>query len=233
MITKEQLLNNLKAYTPEQIAEAVRNGTVTLSELAYQSYGAFDMFLRKQVLEILERPAEPKVDNSANAQFGSSSGSPNDGNRNWGQQDPNPPHFDAFTGQSGQDYEEPMDSQNSWRNYDDSSQSSDVLDNRGMFKRPFDFFNGRIRRTEYGLSIIIHFIYFFILGLFSGAGAMDEGVVGFLSIPAYWFLWAQGSKRCHDLGHTGWFQLIPFYGLWMLFASGDEGENEYGSDPKE
>ena len=32
MITKEQLLNNLKAYTPEQIAEAVRNGTVTLSE---------------------------------------------------------------------------------------------------------------------------------------------------------------------------------------------------------
>ncbi|MBR6182626.1 MAG: DUF805 domain-containing protein [Prevotella sp.] len=102
-----------------------------------------------------------------------------------------------------------------------------------MFKRPFDFFNGRIRRTEYGLSLIIYFIYFFILGLLSGAGAMDEGVVGFLLIPAYWFLWAQGSKRCHDLGHTGWFQLIPFYGLWMLFASGDEGENEYGSDPKE
>ena len=82
MITKEQLLNNLKAYTPEQIAEAVRNGTVTLSELAYQSYGAFDRYLRQQVLEILERPAEPIADDSAKIQFGSSSGSPNDGNRN-------------------------------------------------------------------------------------------------------------------------------------------------------
>ena len=51
-------------------------------------------------------------------------------------------------------------------------------------------------------------------------------------IPLIWFLIAQGAKRCHDRGNSGWFQLIPFYGLWMLFADSITGENEYGPNPK-
>lgn len=53
-----------------------------------------------------------------------------------------------------------------------------------------------------------------------------------LIIPLYWFMWAQGAKRCHDRGNSGWYQLIPFYGLWMLFGDGDECENDYGFAPK-
>ena len=53
-----------------------------------------------------------------------------------------------------------------------------------------------------------------------------------LLIPVYWFTWAQGAKRCHDRGNSGWFQIIPFYGLWMLFGDGEIGDNEYGSNPK-
>lgn len=99
-----------------------------------------------------------------------------------------------------------------------------------MFKNPFSF-KGRIRRTEYGLSLLI---YFFVYGIatvgieMAGAGL----ILVLLLIPALWFLWAQGAKRCHDRDNTGWFQIIPFYGLWMLFASGDEGRNRFGEDPK-
>jgi uncharacterized membrane protein YhaH (DUF805 family) len=54
-----------------------------------------------------------------------------------------------------------------------------------------------------------------------------------LMIPGYWFLLAQGAKRCHDRSNSGWFQIIPFYVFWMLFAEGFPGPNEYGLNPKE
>jgi uncharacterized membrane protein YhaH (DUF805 family) len=53
-----------------------------------------------------------------------------------------------------------------------------------------------------------------------------------LWIPLAWFMLAQGAKRCHDRGNSGWWQIIPFYGLWMLFADGEIGDNEYGENPK-
>lgn len=58
-------------------------------------------------------------------------------------------------------------------------------------------------------------------------------VFGYLFIiPIYWFILAQGAKRCHDRGNSGWFQLIPFYGLWMLFGDSYFGNNKYGENPK-
>jgi uncharacterized membrane protein YhaH (DUF805 family) len=42
----------------------------------------------------------------------------------------------------------------------------------------------------------------------------------------------QQTKRCHDRGHPGWFQIIPFYSLWLLFADSKPGFNQYGPNPK-
>ncbi len=36
----------------------------------------------------------------------------------------------------------------------------------------------------------------------------------------------------HDVGKSGWFLLIPIYNLILACTAGDEGENEYGADPK-
>ena len=98
-----------------------------------------------------------------------------------------------------------------------------------MFENPFSF-TGRIRRTEYGLSVIVYAILVNFIGAI--AGTADLEVLNLLIIPLLWFYLAQGAKRCHDLGNSGWFQIIPFYGLWMLFAPGKEGPNRYGDDPK-
>ena len=105
-----------------------------------------------------------------------------------------------------------------------------------MFAAPFSF-EGRIRRLEFGLSCIAIFIASFII--FWGIGLANVMGVDFLAyvlillfIPVVWFGWAQGAKRCHDRNNSGFYQLIPLYGFWMLFADGDPYENAYGTDPK-
>ncbi len=107
-----------------------------------------------------------------------------------------------------------------------------------MFKNPFSF-EGRIRRTEYGVSFIIFVVARVIITFIAAAmlsNSYDESgavVLSFIfSVPLLWFLWAQGAKRCHDVGNSGWWQLIPFYALWLLFQDGQAGSNEYGDNPK-
>lgn len=104
-----------------------------------------------------------------------------------------------------------------------------------MFKNPFSF-SGRIRRTEYGLSLLIYFVFISILQLVVADTTSNEDMYSILFILLYirvlWLMIAQGAKRCHDRGNTGWFQLIPFYGFWMLFANSEMGANEYGPNPK-
>ena len=101
-----------------------------------------------------------------------------------------------------------------------------------MFNAVFSF-DGRIRRTEYGLTLVIVFVVNFISNLlifFLRDAAIIIWI--FFYIPVVWFMLAQGAKRCHDLNNSGWFQLIPFYFLWLLFQDGEPGENEYGLNPK-
>ena len=47
----------------------------------------------------------------------------------------------------------------------------------------------------------------------------------------YWAT-VQAIKRAHDRGASGWWILVPFYGLWLLFGDSVAGENEYGANPK-
>lgn len=101
-----------------------------------------------------------------------------------------------------------------------------------MFKNPFSF-NGRIRRTEYGVSFIMYTISAIFLNYRSERGDSDVEILAlFAYIPLLWFIWAQGAKRCHDLGKTGWFQIIPFYFFILLFADSFPSGNQYGQDPK-
>jgi uncharacterized membrane protein YhaH (DUF805 family) len=103
-----------------------------------------------------------------------------------------------------------------------------------MFKNPFSF-EGRIRRTEYGLSFIILAVGRVVLAmLLAGASSGQDlsPIYLLFQIPFLWFFWAQGAKRCHDVGWNGWYQLIPFVPLYLIFGEGAKGINNYGLDPK-
>ncbi len=102
-----------------------------------------------------------------------------------------------------------------------------------MFKHPFSF-EGRIGRAEYAITYGAYIALYITVNVIrlEGAGAF----LGILFIPAIWIVFAQGAKRCHDLGKSGWWQIIPFYFFVMLFQAGDFGANEYGfpdSHPKD
>ncbi len=105
------------------------------------------------------------------------------------------------------------------------------------FRKPFSF-EGRISRGEYFLSDVIFFVYSFLVAMlllyideYLDTNLVDSVFYHIGCIPGYWFYFAQNTKRCHDLGRSGWFQLLPFYFLVMLFAKGDIGETGWGPDP--
>ena len=99
------------------------------------------------------------------------------------------------------------------------------VNNKNMFENPFSS-KGRIRRLEYCSSYIIFLIFNSLSQLSSPL------IYSLLLIPSFWFICAQGAKRCHDRNASGWFQIIPFYNLWMFFAPGTKGSNSYGDNPK-
>tara|TARA_R110002049_G_scaffold309272_1_gene519818 strand:+ start:16831 stop:17199 length:369 start_codon:yes stop_codon:yes gene_type:complete len=103
-----------------------------------------------------------------------------------------------------------------------------------MFKNPFSF-KGRIRRTEYGITYLIYLAVSLLQELITTQ--LSDDIFSILLIlliwvPLIWFYLAQGAKRCHDRGNNGWYQIIPFYVFWMIFADSDYGPNEYGDNPK-
>lgn len=100
-----------------------------------------------------------------------------------------------------------------------------------MFKNAFSF-DGRIRRTEFGISFIIYVILYVIVDVLIEAESGGAILALVLFVPMIWFIIAQSAKRCHDRGNSGWYQIIPFYIFWLLFGEGESGVNEYGPNPK-
>lgn len=90
-----------------------------------------------------------------------------------------------------------------------------------MFKHSFSF-EGRIGRTEYAISLLVFIVsysFFALIGAeISNAFANLLILIGL--VGSLWFLLAQGAKRSHDIGNSGWWQIVPFYTLWLLFQKG-------------
>ena len=121
-------------------------------------------------------------------------------------------------------------------------------------KRYFDF-SGRSRRKEYWMYAILYLILYIGAGILDtalGLGGsttsasefgdgtasasfnMQGGILTMivslgLLIPSI----AVAVRRAHDNDKSGWFILIPIYGLIIVwFLEGTRGPNRFGPDPK-
>ncbi len=100
-----------------------------------------------------------------------------------------------------------------------------------MFNAPFSF-SGRITRREYfvsGLLFLVAYAIGFSVILGSGDGAPLGAII---LLPAIWFILAQGWKRSQDAGWHGIISIIPYVNFALLFASGDDGHNAHGPNPR-
>ena len=117
-----------------------------------------------------------------------------------------------------------------------ATNEDDISLNHSIFN-----FKGRVGRVTYWLvvfSISVIGLFFFVLEETmrsidvqvenSVLSTMEPIMFMVLLVLYFYVVLAVGAKRCHDLGHSGWFQMIPFYGFVMLFGSGDSDGNEYG-----
>lgn len=98
-------------------------------------------------------------------------------------------------------------------------------------------FDGRAKRSEYWLFMLIHVIISIILGL------IPLVLEWFLVVEVVYFLallvlvLAVGARRLHDSGKSGWLQLIlliPLIGwviVLILFALPSDEDNKYGPRP--
>ena len=101
-----------------------------------------------------------------------------------------------------------------------------------MFNQLFSF-EGRIRRREYAVSLITFiFACINVIVLDSSPGGGDRSIIILCGFPLLWFISAQGTKRCHDIDSSGWWQLMPFFFIWLIIEDGQDGANQYGENLK-
>ena len=91
-------------------------------------------------------------------------------------------------------------------------------------------FAGRATRSEFWWFYLFTFLVNWIAGL-----ALGNMISLIISLAFVLPLWAAGARRLHDIGRTGWWQLIwliPLIGwiiliIWFAKKS-DDGPNDYG-----
>ena len=116
-----------------------------------------------------------------------------------------------------------------------------------VLKENYANFNGRARRQEYWMFVLIQIGIFFLLILLSNLleefGLFDSEII-------LWVVALYGSatlvpwiavnvRRLHDTGKSGgnlFLNFIPLIGrIWYIIlvaSNGDVGPNKYGPDPK-
>lgn len=93
-------------------------------------------------------------------------------------------------------------------------------------------FRGRIRRSDYWVVVLICSGINWLSFELTDDSYKGLAIYFIIFIPMLWILLAQGAKRSHDIGDSGFLQVLPWHYLFLLFKEGVKGTNEYGVNPK-
>jgi len=106
--------------------------------------------------------------------------------------------------------------------------------------KKYTVFNGRATRSEYWYFVLINVIISIILVLIGHILKVGDSLSTVYSLAVFLPSTAVAARRLHDIGRTGWWQLIiliPMIGFIVLiifFAKdGEPIDNQYGQNPKE
>lgn len=107
-------------------------------------------------------------------------------------------------------------------------------------------FNGRSRRKEYWMFLLVNMMVAFILIVLDNLLGLASETLGYGPLYGVYLLatilpgLALSVRRLHDIGKSGWMLLIVLIpligGIWLIVLMAKEGEaveNKYGINPKE
>jgi len=112
----------------------------------------------------------------------------------------------------------------------------------GVLKK-YAVFNGRAQRAEYWYFVLFNAIISIVLTMLDAVfGTLSPSGIGLLSgiysLAVFIPYIAVGARRLHDIGKSGWWQLIaliPIVGAILLivwYATDSKEDNQYGPNPK-
>jgi uncharacterized membrane protein YhaH (DUF805 family) len=103
----------------------------------------------------------------------------------------------------------------------------------------YGVFSGRARRREFWMFTLVNFIVGLVLSIPVLFGRWFMIIPDLYSLAVLIPSFAVGCRRLHDIGRTGWWQLIvviPVIGTIVLIVfwvlDGQPGPNKYGPNPK-
>jgi len=114
----------------------------------------------------------------------------------------------------------------------------------GVLKK-YATFSGRARRKEFWMFVLFTFVVEIVLAIIDAIIGTYNTALGIGLLSGLFYLAilvpsiALNTRRLHDIGKSGWFQLlfiIPIVGfiLWIIWMvrDSDDGVNKYGPSPK-
>jgi uncharacterized membrane protein YhaH (DUF805 family) len=104
----------------------------------------------------------------------------------------------------------------------------DLIEYSFTFWYPFPAEDGGTLGVN-GVNIIVQEL----VKLFPDGGnvSLSNVIAWIIMVLNTWFIFAQGSKRCHDGGINGWWQLVPGSPFILSLIRGKRGSNRYGVAP--